>query len=736
MSNIKIIKGNGRELSIDREIVFKQIKCDEDNPLYEEFNEEYEELLPGVIDSLEPAAALVFASYPDNIGGTIKPGTEVLYMITTVGRKICDIVSDHFKNGDYVKGMLTDAMASAALFSFEKPVFKAIHEMCKEKHLGIKKRYEAPGHVPMEIQKVAYDAMNAGETLGLSISSGFMYDPVKSSCQVFETVDDERMMRLTHGCSDCSNMDCPHRMESVTVRISDPDGDYEFSAAPGTCLSDILIDNGIKINLLCGGAGRCGKCAVKVLEGSLPVTDADKKIFSDEELCNGMRLSCRALVNEDILIAITQKDESGMVSLSMEKSGKGSGDNDSPLGIAIDIGTTTLAFSLINKETGDVIDTCTSINSQRQYGADVITRIEAAGKGLDKELKNLIEEDLLSGITGLLDRISGSEKRLQMICIAGNTTMLHLLMGYPAESLGVYPFTPHSISLEKRRLYEVLSNCGRVPEDIQNTETILIPGNSAYVGADIISGLYSCGFHESDGICALIDLGTNGEMAVGNKDKLYVTSTAAGPAFEGGNIRYGVGGIKGAISSVEIDGDKTTIKTIGDSDDVTGICGTGVIEVTAELLKAELIDETGVLDDDYFDDGFPLATKKDGETIVFTEKDIREIQLAKSAIRAGFETMLKRYGAGYDDIEKLYIAGGFGYFLNAEKAAAIGMIPEELLSKCVAAGNTSLSGAVKAITEGEKAFTVMTELAEKGEEIALSTDKDFNEFYMEYMMFE
>lgn len=735
MSNIKIIKGNGRELSIDREIVFKQIKCDEDNPMYEEFNEEYEELLPEVLAALEPAAALVFAPYPQGIGGSIKPGTEVLYMITTVGKKICDIVSDYFKSGDYVKGMLSDAMASAALFSFEKPVFKAIYEMCGEKHVGIRKRYEAPGHVPMEIQKVAYDALNAGETLGLTISSGFMYDPVKSSCQVFETTDNERVMRLTHGCADCSNTDCPHRMESVSVRVSNPEGDYEFSAAPGTLLSDILIDNNIKMNLLCGGSGRCGKCAVKVLEGSLPVTDADKKFFSDKELSDGMRLSCRALVNEDILIELTQADESSMVSLSAEVSRENK-DTNASLGIAIDIGTTTLAFSLINKETGDIIDTYTSINSQRKYGADVITRIEAAGKGLDKELKSLIEEDLITGINTLLDKIPDSKKRLQMLCIAGNTTMLHLLMGYPAESLGVYPFTPHSISLEKRKLNEVLSNCGNVPDDIENTETILIPGNSAYVGADIISGLYSCGFHENDKICALIDLGTNGEMAVGNKDKLYVTSTAAGPAFEGGNIKYGVGGIRGAISSVEINGDKTTIKTIGDSEDVTGICGTGVIEVTAELLKAELLDETGVLDDDYFDDGFPLAVKKDGETIVFTEKDIREIQLAKSAIRAGFETMLKRYGAGYDDIDKLYIAGGFGYFLNAEKAAAIGMIPEELLSKCVAAGNKSLSGAIKTITEGEKAFDTLTELAEKGEEIALSTDKDFNEFYMEYMMFE
>ena len=735
MESIRIIRIDGQSLTIDYDIVFKQIKCDKNNPFYEEFKEEYEELLPQVMDVLNPVAALVFSPYPEDLGGSIKPGTEVLYMIATVGKEICGLISDYFKNGDYVKGMLTDAMASAALFSFEKPVFKVIRKMCAEKHVGIRKRYEAPGHIPMDIQKVAFDALNAGETLGLSISSGLMYDPVKSSCQVFETTQDERVMRLAHGCSDCSNTDCPHRSESVTIRVSDPKGDYEYSAASGSILSDILIENGVNINLLCGGSGRCGKCAVKILKGNVLVSADDERIFTSEELSAGMRLSCRASVSEDICLALTQTDESGMVSLPLDRDLKAVDDGSSPLGIAIDIGTTTLALSLINMENGAVLDTYTSINSQRKYGADVITRIEATGKGLDKELKILIEDDLLKGIKELLHKAAHGENRLNAICIAGNTTMLHLLMGYPAGSLGVYPFAPHSISLEDRTIAEVLSACGEMPEGIKNTRTILLPGNSAYVGADIISGLYECGFHENEKTCALIDLGTNGEMAVGNKNKLYVTSTAAGPAFEGGNIRYGVGGIRGAISSVEIDGERVSLKTIGDSDDYTGICGTGVIEVTAELLKAGLIDETGVLDDKYFEDGFPLAEKKDGETIVFTEKDIRELQLAKSAIRAGFETMLKRFGAGYNDIDKLYIAGGFGYFLNPKKAAAIGMIPNELLSKCVAAGNTSLSGVAKLISSLDEGIPAINRLAELGEEITLSTDRDFNDLYMEYMMF-
>ena len=187
-----------------------------------------------------------------------------------------------------------------------------------------------------------------------------------------------------------------------------------------------------------------------------------------------------------------------------------------------------------------------------------------------------------------------------------------------------------------------------LPGELKDIKTVLLPGNSAFVGADIVSGLYSCGFHGNEKICALIDLGTNGEMAIGNKDRLMVTSTAAGPAFEGGNIKWGVGSVRGAIAGVHIENGTTEIKTIGDTHKAVGICGTGVIEAAAELLRNGLIDETGAMSEDYFDDGFPLAINEKGEEISFTQKDVREIQLAKSAIRAGFETMLKRYGADYE----------------------------------------------------------------------------------------
>ena len=230
-----------------------------------------------------------------------------------------------------------------------------------------------------------------------------------------------------------------------------------------------------------------------------------------------------------------------------------------------------------------------------------------------------------------------------------------------------------------------------------------------------------------------IDLGTNGEMGIGNKEKILVTSTAAGPAFEGGNITWGMGSVPGAICSVKLEGTEAEVKTIRD-EAPQGICGTGVVETAAELVREEIVDETGALDEDYFDDGFPLAKTPDGKEIVFTQKDVREIQLAKAAVRAGVETLLLRYGIKKEEVSKVYLAGGFGYKLNTDKAIAIGMIPEEWADRIVAVGNSSLSGACKYLKD-ENGDKTIEKLVSISEEINLSADKEFNEFYMNEMFF-
>jgi len=333
--------------------------------------------------------------------------------------------------------------------------------------------------------------------------------------------------------------------------------------------------------------------------------------------------------------------------------------------------------------------------------------------------------------------------------------MIHLLLGYSCETLGVYPFTPVNIATVHTS-YESLLNLFSSKEaskglerQIANTpcsnENLafpvqIFPGISTYVGGDITAGLYAYAFDQREEIALLVDLGTNGEIAIGNKDKILVTSTAIGPAFEGGNISCGVGSIPGAICKVELGEEdsngvrKVHLETIQDGPPI-GLCGTGIIDAVYELCKAEYIDDTGMFIDDYFDTGFLLTSDQDGRELCLTQKDIREIQLAKSAVRAGVETLLRKYGVGYDEVKHIFIGGGFGYKMDVEKAIGIGLLPKEWHGKIEAVGNCCLQGVRLGLSDEE--VTNRTEMiVAKSTEVYLANDKDFNEFYMDHMYFD
>ncbi|MCD8218732.1 MAG: ASKHA domain-containing protein [Clostridiales bacterium] len=539
----------------------------------------------------------------------------------------------------------------------------------------------------------------------------------------------------------------------------------------GESLLAALSEHDIYLSAACGGKGRCGKCGVQMVSGATEITEADRLFFHESQLVHGMRLACEAYPQRDCRIVIETGDESDfeiVTEYASEENGAENGENgaaahaggdvidkndtanaenrekmkESEYDIAIDIGTTTIAVSLIGRAGGKVCNTVTRINHQRAYGADVISRIQAANDGKLGELSHSIRMDLYESMGKLLSGAGVTFSQIRRVAIAGNTTMGHLLMGYPCETLGVYPFDPVNIETTQVRFEELFGTAAAemaeqegVPHYAgEENAVILLPGISTYVGADIAAGLLVCGFDHREEVNVLIDLGTNGEMAIGNREKILVTSTAAGPAFEGGNISCGMGSVSGAICQVEISGTEVTCETIGGKAPL-GLCGTGVIESAYELLKEEWIDETGMLDEDYFDDGFPLAKTPDGEDISFSQKDVREIQLAKSAVRAGLETLLLRYGVTYDEVSHVYLAGGFGYRMNLEKATGIGLLPEELLEKTEAAGNSSLGGAVEYLT-GEGADTRMERIIGISEEIPLASDKDFNRFYTDYMFFE
>lgn len=497
-------------------------------------------------------------------------------------------------------------------------------------------------------------------------------------------------------------------------------------------LSDCFVRNGLYMPAICGGRGICGKCRIRVHEGNIAVSDADVKFFSREELEQGYRLACKVYPEEACTIELIGIENDFYV-VSEYTSKKEI--SDTPIIenveyiIAVDLGTTTIAMQLVGYETKKVYATYSALNRQREYGADVLSRISAANSGKKEQLQKVVLEELEKGILVL----SKDKKAIREIVIAGNTTMLHLLFGYSCEKMGVYPFEAQNldrIQTTYKEIFQMLDTTSnnRECQSMENVPVVIMPGISAFVGADVTAGLLNCGFDLSDKVAAFIDLGTNGEMAVGNKNHMIVTSAAAGPAFEGGNISSGTGSVPGAICHAMVADEEIYIETIGNEAPV-GICGTGVVDVVYELLKNGIIDETGLMEDEYFESGYSITS-----SISITQKDIRELQLAKAAIRAGFETLLNAYEITYENLDKIYVAGGFGYKLNIDKAVGIGLFPQECLSKIETVGNSSLAGAIQYATLGER-MEKFDEFMRGISVIQLADSDFFQEKYLENMNF-
>lgn len=446
-------------------------------------------------------------------------------------------------------------------------------------------------------------------------------------------------------------------------------------------LSDLLAEHGYYVPHPCGGRGTCKKCTV-LLNGA-PV------------------LACRTEVCNDCEVVLPQRE-----SISTVTGGTETGILTEHLCLCLDIGTTTLALSLVSLDDRAVIRTVTAPNPQRAFGADVISRIDHCRKNGAVELQTVLLTELHRLVSSLC--ASFDLTWVEILYVAGNTTMLHLFFGEDCSSLGVAPYTP--VFLDERTCDGAslgFPQVGRV---------ISLSGISAFVGADIVAGIRYVGVPEEN-YRILLDLGTNAEIALFDKNGILCTAAAAGPCFEGANISCGMSASEGAICAVSPEG---AVSVIGDCAP-KGICATGLIDAIAEGVRSEEIDETGYLEDD------PMTVA--GE-VALTGKDIREFQLAKSAIRAAMECLLKRRGISFDQVEGLYVAGGFSAGLNVTNAASVGLIPEELAGKFKGINNASLLGTVKyACDQGVAPALPPAEYAD------LSADPTFSDLFMEYMMF-
>lgn len=411
-------------------------------------------------------------------------------------------------------------------------------------------------------------------------------------------------------------------------------------------------------------------------------------------------------------------------------------------GVAVDVGTTTIAAYLIDLSTGKRLCVHSLLNPQKIFGADVISRIKHTIDTADglEEMHSLIINEINSCIEAMCEETKVARTSIYAITFVGNTTMMHFLLKVPAKHIASAPFIPTITSMLNLNVKELGLDIN--PFGI----VCILPSVSAYIGADTVAAVLSTGMHQQEENSLLIDIGTNGEIVLGNKDKLYACSSAAGPAFEGANIRNGIGSVKGAINSISLQ-TGVNYTTIGNASPV-GICGTGIVDGIAQMLDVGLMDETGRLDDEWE----PASEEQTGLAqnisiidgikafvingdIAITQKDIRELQNAKAAIAAGINVLVKQSGISFDDIKNVYLAGGFGTYINIDSALKIGLIPSQLKGRIQSVGNAAGQGAVEGLISRDSLYQANV-ISKKIKYIELSASKDFNDFYVECMMFE
>ncbi len=492
--------------------------------------------------------------------------------------------------------------------------------------------------------------------------------------------------------------------ETITIKLLPIGKTLEVTS--GTPLIDILHEFGVEFP--CGGKGTCGNCKVKLLSGELPVDSVQQKKIDKLQLGSEWRLACYCKAETDITLEISQFENIILADNSnfafQPKQG---------FGVAVDLGTTTIVAQLVNLENGHVLDSVAELNPQAKYGGDLISRIQHCLDGKQEELQKLVRQKIGEMISLMRQK---HPIEVAQVAMVGNTVMHHIFSGLPVNSLSFYPF--HSSHLGAQKFTPEKLNWA-LPE---KTEISFYPSIGSFVGSDILGGIAATRMAESERYSVLIDLGTNGEIVVGNCDRIVCASTAAGPAFEGAKISQGMRATTGAISSVKAESEKLSVHVIGNVQ-AKGICGSGLIDIIAVMLNRMQIGIFGEIENG--DDSVQLTEK-----VSVTQQDIREFQLAKAAIATGVQVLLNQLQISYTDIEHVYIAGGFGNFLNIGNVIRTGLIECEA-EKILKFGNTALIGAKMFLFENED---FIENILLKTRHINLESDLGFQDIYIEKMM--
>jgi uncharacterized 2Fe-2S/4Fe-4S cluster protein (DUF4445 family) len=491
-----------------------------------------------------------------------------------------------------------------------------------------------------------------------------------------------------------------------TVRIRLIPLGKEITVKKGTSLIDILHEYGVEFP--CGGKGSCGKCAVKVLQGQISADPGHRHTIAKLGLGSEWRLACLSSAEEDLELevgqfeAMIQADETPFEFIPAEG-----------FGVALDLGTTSLVAQLVDLNTAKVLAVETGLNPQRKHGSDLISRLEYALSHGSEGLQGMIRKELGEMLSKLL---RGRQIHLEKVLMVGNTAMQHLFAGLDIKPLSYYPF-------ESPRLEALQFSSKDLDWDISCDLIRFCPSIGSFVGSDILAGIFATGMWEKEEYTVLVDLGTNGEIVVGNRDGLLCASTAAGPAFEGSRISSGMLATTGAISSVESSAEGIFCKVIGNVP-AKGICGSGLIDAVAVLLERGQLGEFGEILSG--EDRVNLEAE-----VGLTQKDIQEFQLAKAAIAAGLLILLRTLGIKNEDVADIYIAGAFGTYIDLQNMVSTGMMdfPLENFHKL---GNSALIGAKMLLyadsSTEEKILSVC-------QHVNLESEADFQDVFVNQLSF-
>ncbi|MBI4856338.1 MAG: DUF4445 domain-containing protein [Acetobacterium woodii] len=540
----------------------------------------------------------------------------------------------------------------------------------------------------------------------------------------------------------------------------------------GTTILEAAQKLGIVIESPCNSEGVCGKCKVQLAAGSLKnVEEYGKHQLPEEEKKQGFVLSCQTKVTGNVEVKAVAKnlnktlqilnhgqsfdidvnsfikkayngDGRTIITAGEVILGEEVGDTSAQnYGVVVDIGTTTLVATLVNINTGEELHSVSALNPQSQHAQDVLSRIKYASdeKGLDamysmitKELNKLIEKATKN--TGI------DHQHIYEVIYSGNTCMIHLAANVNPYSLGKYPYTPLLRGGSSLNFDEHLLNISKFGS------IYLPPIISSFVGPDITSGVLATRLQDKKQVTLFVDIGTNGEMVLSDHGTLTATSTAAGPAFEGMNISYGMRAEKGAIEYFEINEDGSIdIKTIEDGEPI-GICGSGLLDIVGELVVHKVIDKRGRLaspeSSELKQNLKDKLVKIDGKIafevangVYLTQKDIRQVQLAKGAVRAGIEFLMDAKNLKAQEVDEVQIAGSFGFHLRAKSLINIGLLPKEFEGKIDFVGNTSKSGGL-AFLLNQKYRDEMEVLVTKIDVIELSNGENFDRIFVNCLSFD